>query len=79
MNLQRLAFLVLLVCGRNDVFVVTVPGEPKSVVRPGGFSVKALLRSHDLGHSAPMSIDLSPWYRLPAVEVKGGDVAVDTR
>ncbi|CDJ60400.1 hypothetical protein EMWEY_00030120 [Eimeria maxima] len=45
----------------NDVFVVTVPGEPKSVVRPGGFSVKALLRSHDLGHSAPMSIDLSPW------------------
>lgn len=49
--------------------------------RRGSSGVKSLLRSHDLSRSAPMCIALyvylSQWYRLQAVEVKGGVVGVD--
>ena len=42
--------------GRRAVCFVTLPGEKGFMLRPGGFSVKAVVRSHDLSHSAPLCI-----------------------
>lgn len=63
------------------MFAVKLSGEEDCVLRPSGFGVSVVSRSHDLSRSAPMCIavgvKLSQRYRSSAVEVKGGVVAVD--
>ena len=50
------SFHLLFACGNRAVSAVKVSGEAASLLLPGGFSVKAVERSHDLSYPAPTSI-----------------------